>query len=179
MKKNTVQLLTLLFLILAGGCTKEKAEYFRKIESNGWYEFVGRFPVNKEIALKTGCYHFTYNEQGKLSGWEYLRGGKPDTDPALGISSIRIEYTEGSEKRIFLGIKGNPVTNSDKVYSIVLTRNEKNYPLSEKNYNKNGKPMLDKNGVAEYVFTPDKEGRIDRSIRKDMAGNRISDVNNV
>jgi len=174
--KGVLVLVTGVFLLIEG-CTKKPANYYRKIELDGRYSIVGRYPVPDKIANKVNCYHFIYDEKGKLIKVEYLKSGKLQNDPYFGVARIIIEYSEGYEKRIFQDAKGKPKANSDGVYSIRLKLDENNNPISLFNYDKEGNLTEDKYGVAQYLWTLDKKGWRIKSIRIDKDGERITDNN--
>ena len=84
MKKN-IQVLFLLIIIslLIGSCARRPANYYRKVDIGSRYEIIGRYPIKDDMATKVNCYHFIYNEKGKLVRVEYLKRGKLHNDLIL------------------------------------------------------------------------------------------------
>ena len=136
----------LISFFLISGCTKKPANYYRRVRIDSKYEIVGAYPVADELAKKTNCYHFVYDEKGRVIKVEYLvhfKGGwwhllnvpfllfTMKFPPALGLGvyGVKIEYADGHEKWTYLDSEGEP-TNRDflfgRVYSIRLKLNEKN-----------------------------------------------------
>jgi hypothetical protein len=86
-------------ILLINGCSRKPANYYRKVDIGSRYEIIGKYPVADKIVNKINCYHFIYNEKGKITKVEYLIGGKPRNDSHFGVAQIIIEYSEGYEKK--------------------------------------------------------------------------------
>ena len=154
----------LISLFLISGCTKKPVNYYRRVRIDGRYAIVGAYPVADEQAKKINCYHFVYDEKGRVirvECLEHFKGGSWDWlhfpfPFGLGVYGVKIEYSDGYEKRTYLDREGEP-TNRDflfgRVYSIRLKLNEKNHPVSLFNYDETGNLVEGHDGVAQYVWT--------------------------
>ncbi len=194
---STAIVLTSLFLL--SGCAKKPASYYRRVRIDGRYAIVGAYPVADDQAKKTNCYHFVYDEKGRVTKVEYLahfKGGwwhllnipfylfQMDLPPALGlgVNGVTIEYGDGYEKWTYLDSEGKP-TNRDflfgRIYSIRLKLNERDQRVSLSNLDKKGNLAEDHYGVAQYVWPLDEKGRRIKAIFLDKKGERIVTRNGV
>ena len=166
--------LTLSTVTLANG--KKTDAYFRQATFDSKLAIIGKQPLEEEAARKTNCYHFTYDDLGRLSEVEYLKANKLNTDLFFGIASIRMEYANGFEKRSYFDMLSKPMADNIGVYAIRLKYDENMNTLSLFNYNKGGELIRDHANVAEYRWLLDKDGRRLKSMRFDNRGNRIVDA---
>jgi YD repeat-containing protein len=166
------------YALLMSGCSKKPSNYYRHIEIDGRYAIKGKYPIPDEMARKVNCYHFVYSDKDKLVEVEYLKSRKLSGGSYFGdnVAQVRIEYLEGYEKRIFQGVKGNPIADEEGVYSIQLKLDKNNHPIALSNYDKEGKLTKDKNGIAHCLWTLDKEGRRIKSIGIDRKGGMVVDA---
>ena len=82
-------------------------DYFFNLDLDPCYQFVGKGAVTEDEAATTNCYHFIYNDAGKLKQIEYRRAGNLMPDPLLGVASIDFEYQPGIERRWYHDAQGN------------------------------------------------------------------------
>ncbi|MFZ4402006.1 MAG: tetratricopeptide repeat protein [Bacteroidales bacterium] len=162
-------------LLLISSCVKDKAEYYRFITNDSKRFLIGRCPVDKDIVPKVGCYHFTYNSDGRAVKIEYLNRGKSGYDENFDVSKIKISYENGIERRIFLGINNDTISNKDYVCQEIIERDSNFYPKSTKFANKYGNPIFNKSGIYCYKYKIDEKGRIIESIRLDSNMRNIAD----
>lgn len=86
------------------------------------------------------------------------------TDSEFGVAQIKIEYSEGFEKRIFQDAEGKAIANNNGVYSLRLKIDNNGNPISLFNYDGEGNITADNNN---------EEGRGIKSIRINKKGNVI------
>ncbi len=171
-------LITIAFLFSFAllGLAEEKANYYRHITVDGTYSIVGRYPIDDELADEVNCYHFVYDNIGRLRKVEYLECGNLSIDPFFEVAQVSIEYEQGYENRIYLDTQDNPTAGYNGVYSIRLKLNENGYPISKFNYNQEGQLVKDIYCVVQYIFTLDDKGRRIVTIFCDENGNRIENI---
>jgi hypothetical protein len=179
MKHNLLILFAIAFtsFILLGSCTNKSQNFYRSITFVNYYQIVGRFPIADSDSGNVNCYHFIYDEKGRLVNVKYLKGGRLSNDSYFDAAQIAIEYSEGYEKRIFKDAKGIVSNNDNGVSSIRIKLNEKNYATSIFNYDKEGNPTTDNFGVYQYLWTLNDKGQRIKSIRINKSGERITDNN--
>jgi len=163
------------FMLLICGCSKKNANYFHRIEINGRYEIVGKYPVSEEKINNIKCYHFVYGESKKLIKIEYLVKGKLHNSEYDKFAQVLFEYSDEYEKRIFQDSRNRQIENINGVYSIRIKFDKNNYPISLFNYNKNGVLAPDKKGVTQYLWTTNKNGQRINSVKLNIKGDRIED----
>lgn len=167
--KSALNLALIIIIILINSCAKKGSKYYRHIKVNGRYAIMGTYPVAEELGGKINCYHFIFDDKGKLDTIESLHNGK------ISARTI-IEYTKGFEKRIFQDSKGRAKPNNG-VYSIRLKLDEGDHPISLSNYNKEGDLGKDSSGIAQRLWTLDKKGGQIKVSYFDEKGNRVKEGN--
>lgn len=161
--------------VSAGGKNTSDA-FFRQISLDSKLGFVGKYPVDEKYSRENNCYHFSYDGTGKLMIVEYWRSGKLQKDLALGIAQIKIENTDGYEKRTYYNEKGKPSADLiSGVYSVRIKYDENTHLLSLFNYDKKGQLTKDKYNVTQYAWLLDNDGKRLKSMRMDKTGTRIID----
>ena len=140
-----IKRLIVLFLILlfVSGFSTKPADYFGKVQIDGYYSIVGRFPISEEKAEKTDCYHFVYDDHRRIIKAEYFEKGKILNDSKFGVAKIVFEYSKGLEKRIFLDAENQPASNKNGVFAIHLKLNHNNQRVALLNFDKQGKPFVE------------------------------------
>ena len=103
-------------LVLITGCSNQKANYYQKVKLDGRYEIVGEKPIDDSIYMKMDCYHFKYNQEGKVDEIIYLEKGKPSTDDYFNVSKLKIDYQDGFEERSFYDKSRYPKATYKGVY---------------------------------------------------------------
>lgn len=152
------------FTVNAGG--KKTEAYFRQISLDTKLAYTGKYAVEEKYAKETNCYHFVYDDAGKLVTVEYLRSGKMQRDNNFGVAQTKIEYMDGYEKRTFYSEKGKPTADAvSGVYAVRVKYNEPTHLLSLFNYDKKGILTKDKYGVAQYAWLLDNDGKRLKSMR--------------
>lgn len=148
------------------GCRKDNANYYRIAENDIRYEIIGKHPVEDSMSAKINCYHFIYNEEGKLCKVEYLVNGKLQNDPYFGVAQIEIKDSVGIQRRYFQDINAKPLANAMGIYSCVYKFNENNYPVSIYNYNEKGKLTYKKESSLPFQLMLNETGVGVKTIRK-------------
>lgn len=170
----TAALLIAGLTVNAGG--KKSEAYFRQVSLDSKLAYVGKYTVDEKYAKETNCYHFVYDDAGKLMTVEYLRNGKLQRDNSFGVAQVKIEQMDGYEKRTFYSEKGKPTSDAvSGVYSVRIKYKEPTHLLSLFNYDKKGMLIKDKYGVAQYAWLLDNDGKRLKSMRMDRSGTRIVD----
>jgi len=157
------------------GCTPATIRHFWKVDLNAGYSMVGKHPVPDDEVARVNAYRIEYNGRHQPVNIKYLKMGMLSTDPSfLGneVAQVAFDYTENSEKRVFLDALEKPV------YSLRLDSEVEHQTGRLTFFDKRGK-LLEMNGVATYVWTFDAKGRIVRSIHLDAQSRRISDSSGV
>ena len=157
---------------------KTNTLYFRKIIVNSKNEIQGLYPIADSIANRSLCYHFIFDEKGKLQWIKYIMKYRtPLPDPCFGVAMVHILYDEDNnvETRNFLDEKEHPVINLNNIYYVRIKYDSKHFSISQFNYNKHGFLSPDINGVYQYLWENDEQGRRIRSLRFDDKGQRITD----
>src|SRR5260370_7764457 len=73
-------------------------------------------------------YHFPYQNSRRVRV-DYRRGGALTPDPTSGVATIRLEYLDGAEKRVFLDAAGTPVANRNGLSAVTLRYDSKGTPV--------------------------------------------------
>jgi hypothetical protein len=136
---------------------KTRPEYFRGISIDGTNSYRGNYPLDKETALKTTCYHFVNNEAGKLVSIEYLINGilSQNTD---GYAKIMFAYENGFETRTYKNTNDEIAENAEKVSTEKLELDKNNRCIAVNNLDKKGTLINDDYGIARYVWNIDAQG---------------------
>ena len=157
---------------------KAKTLYFRKILVNSKNEIQGQFPIADSIANRSVCYHFTYDKKGRIQWIKYIRKHRMSLpDPCFGVPIVHIMYDEDNnvETRNFLDEKEHPIMNLNNIYYVRIKYDSNHFSIAQFNYNKHGFLSPDINGVYQYLWENDEQGRRIRSLRFDDKGQRITD----
>jgi YD repeat-containing protein len=171
--------ITLLMILSIIGCTEKKtAKYYRRVSIDGRYAIKGENPISRSMGQKGESYRFSYNKKGELIKVEHFLGRKLRAESFFGelVAQVAIQHLAVYEERRYLDLKGNPVTDKYGVYYIRLPFDENNNPVSRLNY-KYGIIAEDNNGVAQYVWTLDNEGRRIKAIFYGVTGKRVTSKN--
>jgi|GEM_PF-4435340 len=150
----------------------EQADYYRHIMLDGTYSIVGRYPVDDELADEVNCYHFVYDDSGRVLKVEYFKGGSLAIDPYFGVAQIVFEHLPLSNSMSFFDVFGNPIENDDGVCFTEIIYEKVNSILVS-HYDNEGKLIEGKDGVAKYLCTVDDGGRSEEIIFFDEYDNRI------
>jgi hypothetical protein len=150
--KNYLLFIQVIIMSIITSCNSNKASYYRTVKLDGRYEIVGEKPILSSTSKKTDCYHFVYNQDGKVIEISYLEKGKPSIDDFFKVSKIKIVYKDGFEVRSFYDDLGYPITSSEGVYSIRLKLDKNNFRIGLFNYGINNQLFKDVNGVVQYKW---------------------------
>ncbi|MBN1695117.1 hypothetical protein JW879_06940 [candidate division WOR-3 bacterium] len=165
-------------ILLIDGCAGKSAnyKYFRKVDIDGRYSIIGKYPLSPEMGNKGEAYRFLYNKKGELIRVDYLMGGKLRDGSFFGnnVAQVLIEHFETYEKRAYFDVNGLSVRDRYGVYSIRLELNDNNLPTSKLNCGVFGEFTEDIYGVVQYLWTLDGEGRIKKAIFYDFLGKRLT-----
>jgi YD repeat-containing protein len=149
--------------------------YFFTIALDPFYQFTGTGSLTEEDAAKANCYHFLYNQEGKLAEIEFRIAGKLMPDPLLGVARIDFEYQPGIERRWFRDDQSQPVRDLDGVQGEELALNAAGFPTDITNLDASGGKIRDNNGVIHYVRTLDNLNRVVALQRIGLLGTAITD----
>jgi hypothetical protein len=154
------------------------AGYFFTIDLDPRYQIVGTGALSEEEAARANCYHFIYDQAGKLKAIEYQRAGAAMPDPVFGVARIEFEYAPGIERRWYRDAQGQPVkTGLDGIAGEALTLNAAGYPTDVANLDASGATMRDTSGVIHYVRALDNRNRVVIARRIGLLGTAITDSN--
>jgi hypothetical protein len=78
---------------------------------------------------------------------------------------VIIEYSDEYIRYIYKDIYGNSVQGDSGVYSEKIKLDKDRNPVANFKYDKDNKLTEDNNGVAQYLWTVDRDGRRITSIR--------------
>ena len=68
--------------------------YYRNVEIEGNRTIKGRYPITEELARRADCYHFIYDNSGKLIEVAHLNDGRVEGRiDNLGISIAKIKIS--------------------------------------------------------------------------------------
>ena len=168
-------MLFIITMIVCYSCVQPPSNYYRFIELDGHFKYKGRYPVADNLADKVNCYHFLYDDKGRVTKIEYRKGGSLSEDSYFGTAIVTIEYSEGFEKWTFFNREGQAAQNSDKVYAVRLKLDNNARVVAMFNYDEADKLTKDDNGVFQYQWQLDDRGFRVISLRYDDKGNRIFD----
>ncbi|HEY5124498.1 MAG TPA: hypothetical protein VIK14_12260, partial [Ignavibacteria bacterium] len=103
----------IIILLISG---KSKYHYFKKINFNK-YPIEGKFPVDEKEIIQSKCYHFEYDNNGRIEYLEYLVLGNQNNNSIFGdnVSKVQFEYGDNYETRKYLNLFGANVKNDKKV----------------------------------------------------------------
>ena len=74
-----LSILVITSLVCVSGCATKQAvysNYYRKVDLDERYAFVGKHPVPKTEVKEIACYRFVYNGIDQLVKVEYLKAGR-------------------------------------------------------------------------------------------------------
>jgi YD repeat-containing protein len=156
-------LLTLLGMatvVLAGCATTAttQADCYPNIFLDSRYAIQGT-SRESATARDASCYHFAYQD-GRMVRVDYRRDGVLSPDPTSGVTTIRIEYPDGVEKRVFLDASGRPVANHVGAYAVALQYDDKRDPIEWRNLGADGRPTeVTDSGLAIFRWRYDSQGQ--------------------
>lgn len=153
--------------------------YFEKVELDGAYRFVGRFPVAEKDLGTTDAYALTLDKAGGLTEVAYFRRGRNLPDPVFGASRLRISQDGEFEVRTWLNSRGLPVAGPQGIAKERLKKNAEGFPINLFQYDLAGNLTADGAGISAYLWVPDAYGQRKRSLRLDKAGQKTADRNGV
>jgi hypothetical protein len=150
--------------------------YFFTIDLDPRYQIVGAGALTEMEAAGANCYHFMYDNAGKLKEIEYRRAGVSMPDPVFGVADIHFEYLPGIERRWYRDAQDQPVkTSLDGIAGEELTLNPAGYPTDVANLDESGTRIRDANGVIHYLRTLDSLNRVVTARRIGLLGTAITD----
>lgn len=150
---------------------------FFTIDLDPRYQIVGTGALTEDAAAQADCYHFTYDNDGRLKEVDYTRAGVPMPDPLFGVASIHLEHQAGIERRWYRDAQDHPVKDVDGIAGEELTLNPAGYPTDVTNLDEAGGRAHDSGGVTHYVRTLDEHNRLVRGRRIGFFGTAITDDN--
>ncbi len=169
---------TLTIILFISGCAGDEGvyKYYRKVAVDGGYSIIGEYPLGPELGNKGESYRFFYNNEGKLTKVDHLVGGKLKEGSFFGndVARVIIERLEVYEKRSYFDANDIPVRDKYGVFSTSILFDENNNPLSKLNYAKYDEFAEDIYGVAQYSFTTNEKGLVEKVIFYDFSGKRIT-----
>ncbi|AHH10315.1 Putative membrane associated protein [Borrelia coriaceae ATCC 43381] len=150
--------------------------YYRSVGYDLNYKIVGRYEISKEDAEEECGYRFTY-DNSKLVCIDYIGKLSILIPSFFGAHKIKIEHSEGMERRSFLN--GDfAFKNLEDVYIEQIEYFSNGRPKSIFNYNKSNEIIKDKHGVAYYHFIYNDDSSF-CVYRFNEVGFQIKDLNNV
>jgi hypothetical protein len=164
-------ILTVIFWDTLTGSGQQKANFYRHFSFNSRGEFYGRYPVEDQDSARVICYHFRYDEEGRISGWTYQKGGEPALDPMLGVATVEIVRSGKTARYIFKDIYGKPMATSRGAFQWEYIFDEMGNPIRENLLDKDGNLKLNHEGIAWYTLESENDGKIMKATYHDLSGN--------
>jgi len=170
-------LVTLTFVLFVSGCeNKETVRCYRKVDIDGRYSIVGKYPVSREMGMKGESYRFIYDKKGSLKRVEHLLGGMLKGESYFGkdVAVVKINNMLTHEKRSYYNVEGLPCVDKMGVNFIRLPFNESGYSEEKLNCDVTGDFTEDSYGVTQYIWLLDDEGRRIETKFYNYVGKRIA-----
>jgi YD repeat-containing protein len=175
----SVLLITLTFVLFVEGCGERGNEkYYRKVDIDGKYSIIGRYPISREMGMKGESYRFVYDKEENLKKVEHLVGGMLKGESFFGkdVAGVKIDNMLMQEKRSYYNIEGLPCTGKMGVNFIRLPFDENEYLKEKLNCDVTGEFIEDSYGVTQYIWFLDDRGRRIKTkfynyVGKQIAGN--------
>jgi len=146
--------------------------YYRHITIDGSEEILGRYPIDRETALKSKHYRFE-SQAGKTTRISYYDRNKPARDDFFGVSVIEIKRTGNKEIRYFLDESGQPAKDFSGVYGYRYERSRSH--LLAYCLDANGNHMENMFGTCSIICELDPRGRKKSERYFDKRNQRIMD----
>jgi len=141
--------------------TDENVKHYRHIlfSETVFDDIRGTYQLTAEEAGSINNYKFTYDDQGRLTSVEFVRGSELLDYSSTGAAKVVIEYTDNQEIRHFFD-KNNEPKLSRGVYKYVFDLNEEGMRTGLKFYDKEGNPVENSNKIAYYTWKKLENGLI-------------------
>jgi len=139
----------------------ENVEHYRHIlfSETVFDDIRGTHPITVDEANEINNYKFTYDDEGRLTSIEFVRGDELLGYSSTGAAKTVIEYVDNQEIRHFFDKNNQPTLNRG-VYKYVFDLNENNMRTGLKFYDKEGNPVENDNKIAYYKWDKLKDSLI-------------------
>lgn len=136
--------------------SKQSSEFYNEIKVDAFNKIIGRHPVDSNIAKRSKCYKFTY-DNGDLVCVEYRNRNKLERDPYFNVPIIRINKKDNAEEWIFYNSQNKPMADIKGVYKVLVEiRSNK---IIKTYYDRNNNACESKYGVYKLIWELDYKGR--------------------
>jgi len=159
---NYLRIILLLCIATSLKAQNNSTEFFRHLRYNHvspYIELAGTYPIDSETAENTSHYIFKYD--GELRIIEIINNHyhteRQHPLASLGVYKVEINYSEGTESRIFFDKNGKRIANDRAVYKEVYTFNNKGNKIKLQFYDEENKPMESNWNIVEYHWSKNKK----------------------
>lgn len=152
---------------------KGNVKYFRHLRMFPSHNLNFTNPIDPKEFKNINCFAVNYDDNHRVIGAVFLKGGKPALDENTDLSSIEIQYFENNEKWFYRDLDGK--STFDIVEFEQYEFDSEGQLLSCTNYSKDRNIIEDTLGVAAYLYTVDNLNNIKESIRLSIDGDTIID----
>lgn len=180
LKRSTI-LTGIAALIIAGitACNQTPAKkpadtgtvYYRNLlfSETPWDTERGSRQLTPEEAKEVNSYKFTYDESGRLSSVEFVRGDELLSYGSLGgAAKITYEYADNRQIKRFFN-ENNEQIESGGVFTAEYTLDEKGVRTGLKFLGRDGQPVENRNKINNYVWRILPDGKV-QERRYNLAG---------
>jgi YD repeat-containing protein len=167
-------------LVLSSLAHAQQVKYFRLAAYDGQHRYRFRSNIPNTDTARTNGYRVYYDAQGRVTRWEYRRGGVLASDPNFNIAGARVTYDGGFEKHEYLDQKGRPTSGEGGDYAEKFKIEPGAKSAVNFQYDNLGRLLTEDNsGCSRYLWMLDKEGRHISEFCLDQQGNKITNSNGV
>ena len=127
---NYLRIILLLCIATSLKAQNNSTEFFRHLRYNHvspYIELAGTYPIDSETAENTSHYIFKYDAEHRIVEIinNHYHTERQHPLASLGVYKVEINYSEGTESRIFFDKNGKRIANDRAVYKEVYTFNNK------------------------------------------------------
>ncbi|MBE0673772.1 MAG: hypothetical protein IH591_03840 [Bacteroidales bacterium] len=151
--------------------TKSGVEYYRGLQfsETPFDTERGSHKLTAEEAKSINSYKFTYDESGRLTSVEFMRGDSLLAYSSMGgAARIVYEYSGDKQTKTFYNKKGERIESSG-VYTAEYTLDEKGVRTALKHFGREGQPVENRNSIHNYEWSILPDGMV-RELRYNLAG---------
>lgn len=169
-----------LLLLLLVQCSRSPDRYFHHVSLNDDLTFRFEQPLLQYTNVANiDHYEITYDAGGRVSEIARVDAAQSsDLEFFFGTPTVRVEYTDGFEKREYLDSQGLPTTHNG-FYSIRIKRENNPRTVTWFGYNRCGKLMENQSGVCQLSRTINDKGFTLEDRRYDKFGAPVTDSQGV
>ena len=174
---NFLQLLISLFVLMSASALHgQTVKYYRFVSYNGQHQYEFRMSVSGKDTALSNLYRVTYDQEGRLTRWDYLKALRPELDPAFNVASVAVTYEGEFQRHSYLDPQGRPKSGTGGEYSEKFKTKPNSTSVVNFQYDRRGRLIEnDGNGCSRYLWTLDTSGRHIQQYCLDSKGNKVSD----